>query len=245
MAKIALNAFLATKVSFANLLAMICERSAGVDVDQVTAILERDPRVGRGFLQGRLSFGGPCLQRDLTALRRLAESAGVDSGLMEAVERINLERLGDVERLVCDRARMLERRRRRPVIIGVLGLAFKSGTDSTEHAPGKLLCEKLVLLGLRVVAHDPAVATRIAGVVHAGTCEECVRQADLLVIATPWPRYAELPGPSLRRAIVIDCWRVLPPAAAQAAAEYIRLGVGGLFDAGAVGEPAMEVAAKG
>jgi UDPglucose 6-dehydrogenase len=245
LAKLALNGFLATKISFANFLARICERSGGADVDEVTAILERDPRVGRGFLQGRVSFGGPCLPRDLAALKRVAESVGVDSSLASAVERINLDRLRDVERLVDDRAQALERKHGRPAVVGVLGLAFKPGSDSAEHAPGALLCEGLARLGLRVIAHDPAVRTPLTGVTRAATVAECIGEADLLVVATPWPEYAELEPQSLRRTVVIDCWRILPQAAARSAAEYLCLGVGGLFDVSTEVEPRLELAAKG
>jgi UDPglucose 6-dehydrogenase len=224
LAKIALNAFLATKISFANVLAGLCERGGGADVDEVTAILERDPRVGRGFLQGRASFGGPCLPRDVAVFKRLVAAAGLDESLAAAVEQTNLDRLRHLEWLVRERARTIEERRGRPARVAILGLAFKPGSDSTEYAPGWLLCERLSRLGLRVVAHDPVVTAPRNDVALAARPDECVRDADLLVIATAWPQYARLSAEEVAGKVVIDCWRILAPPARRAAAEYVCLG---------------------
>lgn len=228
LAKIALNALLAAKISFANLLARICEHRPGVDVNDVTAVLERDPRVGRGFLRGGVSFGGPCLPRDLAALRQISETAGVDAGLLASIAQLNSDRVRDVERLVHEEVRRLERESGRPPVVAILGLAFKPGTDSTESSFGVLLCERLSRLGLRLMAHDPIAAMGDATGARTATLEEC-GGADVIVIATPWPQYAGLAAEAIARSVIIDCWRILPPTAAGAARKYICLGTEAAF----------------
>jgi hypothetical protein len=100
IAKLAVNNFVAAKISFANLLARLCERVPGADVDAVTSVLQRDPRIGAGFPRGALSYGGPCLPRDVAALTRLAAALDLEASFPTAVARINGDRLDDLARAI-------------------------------------------------------------------------------------------------------------------------------------------------
>jgi UDPglucose 6-dehydrogenase len=226
IAKLAVNAFLATKIGFANLLAQLCERVPGADVDAVTAVMGRDARIGRRFLTGGVSYGGPCLPRDVQALGSVCALLGVDAALPDAVDRVNRGRLDDLVRLVRDVIASTRRRTGRPPTVGILGLAFKPGTSVADASPGLLLAERLAA-DAPVVVHDPRAQPPLrAGVRRATHAAECVAAADIVVIATPWPEYATLPAGSLARRVVIDGWRILDAQSRADLARYIALGVG-------------------
>jgi UDPglucose 6-dehydrogenase len=198
LAKLALNAFLATKVTFANVLAQVCEGLPGADVDAVTAVLGADRRIGRAYLTGAMSFGGPCLPRDTAALAAVARDAGAPPGLADAALDINAVLL---DRLVARVLRALPAGGR----VGICGLAFKPGTDAVDDSPPAMLAARLAAAGVRVVAFDPMV-TRAEGIEVVPSVERCIAAADVIVLATPDERWtaAQLEGRT-----VIDCWRTL------------------------------------
>ena len=116
----------------------------------------------------------------------------------------------------------------------MLGLAYKPNTNVTEESPSLLIAERLIKLGIRVIAYDPALSTGSSkfqsGVELCRSMEDCVQGAEVLVVATPWNEFKALPIEALRRparkVVVIDCWRLLDPAALRGVADYIPLGVG-------------------
>jgi UDPglucose 6-dehydrogenase len=198
VAKLALNAFLATKVTFANVLAQICEGLDGANVDAVTAVLGADHRVGGAYLTGAMSFGGPCLPRDTAALAAVARRTGAAPGLADAALAINADVL---DRLVARVLNALPDRGR----VGICGLAFKPGADALEASPPAMLAARLAAAGVPVVAFDPMVA-RAEGIEVVPSLERCVAAADVLVLATPDTRWT---AGQLDGRIVIDCWRTL------------------------------------
>jgi UDPglucose 6-dehydrogenase len=215
LAKLAVNAFLATKVTFANVLAQMCEGISGCDVDSVTGVVGLDSRIGGEFLTGATGFGGPCLPRDTAALAALARSLGGGPQLAEAALEINKAHLDRLAGLV--RASLPRDGR-----VGICGLAFKPGTDAVEDSPGALLARRLANDGIPVIAFDPAVTERPraplgAEIEFAPSLELCVARADVLVVTTPAGPFARLDAGLLerdgRRRTVIDCWRTLDPAA--------------------------------
>ena len=226
--KLAVNTFVTTKITFANMMARICEKLPGADVDVVTSALGQDSRIGRKYLRGAIGYGGPCFPRDNLALSFLAEQVGARATLAEATDRAN--------RLQVDYLAGLVKSKLIPGgTIGVLGLTYKPQTDVVEESQGLLLSRALAADNLRVVAYDPAGmknARRVLGtsVEFAKSVEECVRQSDLIVITIPWREFQfispELLKKTNKRRTVIDCWRLFNTKQFEGRVEYITLGIG-------------------
>jgi UDPglucose 6-dehydrogenase len=228
LAKLAVNSFVTTKITFANTLARMCESLDGANVDAVTAALGHDSRIGRKYLKGATAFGGPCFPRDSVALASLGRRLGTRAVLAEATDAANRAEIRRLVELVL--ARLPE-----DGVVGVLGLAYKPHTDVCEQSAGVLLTRALIEQGVSVVAHDPAAVDHArAGlgdrVTFAGSADAAVRLADVVVIATPWPEFQQISPDALaraqRRRVVIDCWRQLDGGAVSRLADYIPVGVG-------------------
>jgi UDPglucose 6-dehydrogenase len=205
--KYAANAMLATRISFMNEMAHLCER-VGADVDLVRKGIGSDARIGSSFLFPGPGYGGSCFPKDVKALVRTAQEFGVELGVLDAVERANCRQkkrlfqklqaaLGDV----------------RDTHIAIWGLAFKPNTDDMREAPALDLIEALVANGATVTAHDPAAMDearrRVGDVIkYAPTNYEALKNADGLVIVTDWneyrhPDFGRMKA-TLRRPIVVD-----------------------------------------
>jgi UDPglucose 6-dehydrogenase len=157
--KHAANAFLATKISFINMIADLCE-AAGADVTEVARALGLDPRIGPAFLQAAVGFGGYCLPKDLRALIRIGEELGADMALLRAVDAINRQRVGRVVRRLEQVLWVL-----RGKTVGILGLAFKPGTDAIREAPSLRVVEHLLQEGVALRLHDPQAVENFRRVV--------------------------------------------------------------------------------
>lgn len=188
LAKLATNAFLATKISFANALAQIAQ-SVGADTDELLLALSLDPRIGSGHLSPGLGFGGSCLPKDLAAVEHLALTTHGSPELFRAAAEVNLrqrERVLDI--LTSELGGLADRN------IAVLGIAFKANTDDVRESPGLALARRLAALGATVRAYDPAarLPSGERSVRAAGTIAEATVGADALVIATDWSEFREL-----------------------------------------------------
>lgn len=231
LTKLAVNTFVTTKISFANMLARICERLPGGDVDVVTMALGLDSRIGPKCLKGAVGYGGPCFPRDNLALVALADQLGVPATIAEATDEFNRSQVD----WLADR---LKEYLSPDGKVGILGLTYKPHTDVVEEAFGLMLAAKLADQGYTVVAYDPAGlgnAQRILGsrVRFVDAAEQCIAEADVVVVATPWPLFRELPAEAWARhgppRVVVDCWRVLGHLAGHAGVAHVPLGVfGGL-----------------
>jgi len=229
--KLAVNTFVTTKITFANMLARVCERMAGADADVVTAALGLDARIGGRYLKGAIGYGGPCFPRDNLAFSFLAQQLGARADLAEATHHANRE---EVHRL----ASLVRSKNAKDGIVGILGLAYKPDTDVVEESQGLLLAQVLTAAGIPVVAYDPAAMNnarhRLNGSLRfADSLETCVKEADVLVITTPWEAFRHLEPALLRRPglprVVIDCWRILDLEIVGSVVNYIALGVGAQF----------------
>jgi UDPglucose 6-dehydrogenase len=227
LTKISVNTFVTTKISYANMLADICDRLPGADVDVVTQAVGSDSRIGKKYLRGAIGYGGPCFPRDNVAFGTLARELGARAELAEATDTLNryqIERVfGAVEAHLPDGG---------PV--GVLGLAYKPDTSVVEESQGLALLSRLLDAGRRVIAYDPkampaAHATLRRAFEAAATAAECVRAASLVVVMTPWPEFREIPESAFERAgsrlTVIDCWRVVAKEVARVA-DVVYMGQG-------------------
>jgi UDPglucose 6-dehydrogenase len=226
--KLSVNSFITTKITFANMLARVCEKLPGADGDVVTQAIGLDTRIGRKYLKGAVSYGGPCFPRDNNAFARLGERLGVPTLLPQATDRMNGELVESLAGLVLAHA---------PAegTVGVLGLSYKPQTGVCEASAGLRLVQSLLGSQVRVAVYDPAAleeARRVLGerVTYATSARACAGKSDVVVVCVAWPEFAGLKPSDLRhsgrRATVIDCWRVLDRGAFEAAANLIVLGTG-------------------
>lgn len=196
LAKHACNAFLATKVSFVNALARICERT-GADVRAVARVMGTDRRIGPGFLEAGLGWGGYCFPKDLAAFARLAEDVGYPFPLLAEVARINEEAVEAAFEKVRDVLWNLEDKR-----VALLGLAFKPGTDDVRFSPALALAERLLDAGASVVGYDPQAAAgakaELPGIAVTEDPYEAVEGAHCAVVCTAWDEVRALDLERLR-----------------------------------------------
>ena len=190
LSKLASNAFLATKVSFANALARVAEL-ADADVDGVTAIMGADPRIGPAFLGAGMGYGGYCLPKDVVTLEKVADRLGYDFGILRETARINEEAVDAVVRKVEEAVWNLEGK-----TIALLGLAFKQGTDDVRGAPALALAHRLLDEGATVTGFDP-MAGEAAGrdlpvLQVAADAYAAAEGAHCVVVCTEWPEFLNL-----------------------------------------------------
>ncbi len=217
LAKIALNTYLTTKISFANQVGEICERLRGADAGVVLGVLGRDKRVNPLYLKAATAYGGPCFPRDDRALQALAKRVETDGGLARAVELFNQGQRWRLRGLVDKELHKLGKGPR----LGLLGLAFKPGTDCTLESVGLDLLRAYASEEVGLVCYDPQV------VVGSSTksAQACVERADLVVVTTPDPAFREVTFRAGQT--VIDCWRLYGrDQVEEAGAKYYGLGLG-------------------
>jgi len=197
MIKYASNAFLATRISFINEIAQICER-LGADVKEVARGMGADRRIGPHFLDAGIGYGGSCFPKDVLALHHMAATAGCHPQLLQAVMEINRDArqrfIEKVELLLGDL---------HGTVLGVLGLAFKPNTDDMREAPSVAIIEALERAGARVKAYDPVAMERAAEVLprvtYCATAYDAAKDADALLIVTEWNEFKQLDWEKLRR----------------------------------------------
>jgi UDPglucose 6-dehydrogenase len=225
--KLAVNTYVTTKISFANMLARICERVPGGNVDVVTSALGLDTRIGAKYLKGAVSYGGPCFPRDNHALAALASQVGAPADLAQATDHFNRAQVKWLADLVAQNAQ-------RGATVGILGLTYKPQTDVVEEAVGFLLAQELAHRGFLMTAFDPAgmASARRAladSVQLAASAEECIVQSDAVVVATPWKEFLQIAPEKWARVkrerVVIDCWRALKLDSNFPGVRYIALGL--------------------
>ena len=225
--KHASNSFLALKISYANVLADLCDRLGG-NVDEVTRAVGLDPRIGGQFLKAGLGFGGFCLPKDVQAFIKLADRAGIDFGLLKETERVNKQRVDQLLDKVKKSLWVMKEKQ-----IGVLGIAFKPNTDDIRLAPAIEVIRRLLAEGAVVRATDPEAMTRARGVLpdvhYSADPYEIARGADALLLLTEWEQYRRLDWKQIRvemaRPLVIDGRNMLRPAEMKALGfEYVSFG---------------------
>jgi UDPglucose 6-dehydrogenase len=206
--KYACNAFLAMKISFINAVATICE-SVGADVDQVREGIGTDTRIGSRFLYPGIGYGGSCFPKDLSAYHAVARECGYDFRLLEEVMRINEDQKQRFLRKVRRALWTLKGKR-----LGVLGLAFKGGTDDIRESPAVGIVEALLDEGCEIRAYDPAAIERAREVIrsdrmhYVDSSYDAAEDADALLVLTEWQEFKCLDlnrvRALLRHPIVID-----------------------------------------
>jgi UDPglucose 6-dehydrogenase len=222
LVKVAANAFLATKISFINAMAEVCQ-AAGADVTALADALGHDKRIGRQFLNAGLGFGGGCLPKDIRAFMARAGELGVAEALtfLREVDAINARqrvRAVEIARELCGGA-VVGRR------IAVLGAAFKPGSDDVRDSPALDVAGQLHLAGALISVHDPKAmdnaAVRFPTLTYADSVEEACAAADLVLHLTEWPVFREIDPAKLAmvvsRPVVLDARNALDPVVWRAA----------------------------
>ncbi|MCW2801629.1 MAG: UDP-glucose/GDP-mannose dehydrogenase family protein, partial [Aeromicrobium sp.] len=222
LVKVAANSFLATKISFINAMAELCE-ATGADVTHLADAIGHDARIGRRFLDAGLGFGGGCLPKDIRAFMARAGELGADQTLsfLREVDSINLRRrarMVDLAREVCEGS-IIDRR------ITVLGAAFKPNSDDTRDSPALNVAEQMRLQGAHVTVTDPQAipnARRTYPDLHfVEDLNEAVNGAELVLLLTEWPEYVSLDPKELGNLVsgrhMLDGRNVLDPAQWRAA----------------------------
>ncbi|MDM7855463.1 UDP-glucose dehydrogenase family protein [Cellulomonas alba] len=222
LVKVAANSFLATKISFINAMAELCE-ATGADVTRLADAIGYDARIGRRFLNAGLGFGGGCLPKDIRAFMARAGELGVSDalGFLREIDSINLRRrvrVVDLAREVCDGS-IVGRR------IAVLGAAFKPDSDDIRDSPALSVAAQMQLQGAHVTVTDPQAIENARAkwpdLRFASSAVEAARDADVVLLATEWPEYRELDPAALGEVVahrrMLDGRNVLDPAAWRAA----------------------------
>lgn len=234
--KYAANGFLATKITFINEIADLCEK-VGADVQEVARGIGLDKRIGTKFLHAGPGFGGSCFPKDTRALVKTAQDHGVPLRLLEAVDGVNTVR----KRTMVRKVAAMFPGGMRDKIVAVLGLTFKPNTDDMREAPSLALITALQDMGARVQAFDPAGMQHAHALVNDVTfCEsayQCAEGADALVIVTEWEQFRGLDLERLRdvmtRPVIVDLRNIYRP-------EEMRRGG---FTYASIGRPDREIAA--
>jgi UDPglucose 6-dehydrogenase len=227
--KYAANAFLATKISFINAVAAVCE-GVGADVLDVIEGVGSDTRIGEAFLKPGPGWGGSCFPKDTKALVKIAENAGYDFALLRGVVEVNEQQL---ERIV---GKILTIRPTSTTDFRVcaLGLTFKAGTDDRRDSPAISIIHRLLALGIEVHAYDPTVskgphADDLDGIVLHESAEEAAQNADAIIVLTEWPEFKSLDpinvGKFVRSKNIVDA-RNLLDADLWRASGFAHVGVG-------------------
>src|SRR5438874_11000141 len=226
--KHASNAFLAMKISFINAVASICE-SVGANVQQVCQGIGSDSRIGPRFLSPGIGYGGSCFPKDLMAFRSVARECGYDFRLLDEVMRINEEQRHRFIRMVRSALWTLRGKK-----LGVLGLAFKGGTDDIRESPAILLIHSLLQEGCQIAAYDPAARERAQEALNSSVtmtedAYEVAHGADALLILTEWEEFGALDlnrlKAELKYPIIIDGRNLYDPEI-MAAAGFTYYSVG-------------------
>ena len=224
LAKISVNSFVTMKITYANMLAGICEGLPGGDVDVVTQAIGLDTRIGRRYLKGGPPFGGPCFPRDNRALGVAAEAVGAPWDLAAATDRMNdrlAERVADAVALATAEGDT----------VAVLGLAYKDNTSVVEESAGAKVAAALAARGRKIVVHDPIADASHSPILadadftQVDDMQSAVADAAAVVVIADDQEYDRLPLLALgEHVVIVDCWRRLASVAWPAGISYRPLG---------------------
>jgi UDPglucose 6-dehydrogenase len=228
LTKYAANAFLATKISFINEIANLCE-AVDADVQDVARGIGLDNRIGAKFLHAGPGYGGSCFPKDTVALLQTANEAGVEQQIVSTVVKVNDERKEAMaDRVVAALGGSVKGKR-----VGVLGLAFKPNTDDMRDAPSIPLVRRLVESGADVIAFDPVAREQaekvLPEIAYAPSAEQVADAADALVIVTEWDEFRALDlddlAARMRGRVLVDLRNVWDPQEAERAG-FVYVGIG-------------------
>jgi len=212
--KHASNSFLAMKISYANMIADLCEK-VGADIKEVVNAMGLDPRIGPQFLNAGLGFGGFCLPKDVQAFVRLAERSGVNFNMLKEAEQVNKRRIDLFMEKIRQALWVIKDKQ-----VGILGLAFKANTDDIRFAPSLEVIRRLLAEGAQVRAYDQEAMDKTSAIFpQVQFCRgphDVARDADALLLLTEWPEFRQLDWTRIyelmSRPLILDGRNLLDPA---------------------------------
>jgi UDPglucose 6-dehydrogenase len=226
IAKMALNSYITVKISFANMLANICEKIPNADIDAITKAVGVDKRISPHYFQGGLGYGGTCFPRDTKAFIALARRYGNGAELIKSAQRVNELQDEHLVELVLQHLPALGEK-----AIGVLGLSFKPNTPEVTESPGIKLINELLKRDLPIVVYDPLAIDNTRAIFndkiqYVSSAKECLARSSLCVITTKLNEFKSaaesyVPTDSLT---IIDCWRILDRSKLQTEIKYVAWG---------------------
>lgn len=228
--KYANNAFLATKISFINTIANICQKTRGVDVAVVAKATGLDKRIGPLFLNAGLGYGGSCFPKDVKALIAYSKALGYNPELLEAVENVNENQPYNAIQLCKHFFGDLKGKR-----IAILGLSFKPNTDDMREARSILIINQLLKEGANITAYDPAAIPNARTIFknkieYASSTIECLKKADCCILATEWDEFKKLTAEDfiqhMYQPILIDGRRIYNPREFSKKLKFAAIGLG-------------------
>jgi len=248
LTKISVNTYVTTKISYANMLAEVCEKVPGADCGVISAAIGLDTRIGGKYLKGAFGYGGPCFPRDNTAFAKFADMHGVDAALAKTTDQVNRKQVTRLaERILTILAGGTGG------AVGILGLSYKPDTEVIDESQGVMLARHLAREGVRVCVYDPVAMRNAqdvlgASVTYAESMEACAGEASVVVIATPWKHFAAIRPEHLlkstERPVLIDWWGILKPTEFEGVAEYIACGRGPALTGVGAGHEAACIASR-
>lgn len=230
LVKYAINAFLATKISFINTIANICQRIPQTNIEEVAEIIGLDPRIGPLFLKAGPGYGGSCLPKDVNALIRFSEGLGYNATLLKSVRQVNHKQTQAVLAMVYELIGKVQGKK-----ISVLGLSFKKNSDDIRESVSIKIINKLLSQGVTVKVHDPMAMGNVRKIfdnhiLYCDTALECVKGTDCCIILTDWDEYRSLEPEqfvkNMKAPIVIDARRVFDHARFVNKIRFAAVGLG-------------------
>ena len=212
MIKYANNSFLATKISFINQIATICEVIPGANIDVVAKTIGLDPRIGNLFLTAGPGYGGSCLPKDVKAIINFSTKYKIKPILLDAVEKINYQQLENIITTIKKKIRKIKNKK-----ITILGLAFKADTDDIRDSVSIKLIELLLREGAKIIAHDPKAIPNTKAIFgnkieYSNSIKEALKNSECAVIMTTWKEYTKINNNELKlmkKPLVVDSRRLL------------------------------------
>lgn len=234
LTKVSSNAFLALKISFANSIAKLAD-AAGADITEVMDAVGADPRIGRAFLNAGRGYGGGCFPKDVSGLIASAQENGVEIGIMHEAADTNASMPGYIAEKIKNAAGSLEGKK-----VAVLGLAFKAGTSDARRSTAVELANILQRFGCGVHAYDPEANEEASqdglnqSIALHDSLDACVKDVDIVCVATDWPEFLNYDLPSLKQKVAgdlfVDCMNAYEPDSVKAAGfRYLGVGRGTLL----------------
>ena len=210
--KYANNSFLATKISFINQIAKICESIPGANIEDIAKAIGLDPRIGNLFLKAGPGYGGSCLPKDVKAIKNFCESLGINPILFEAVEKINKEQAEYIVKLIQKICGIVKNKK-----ISILGLSFKPNTDDIRDSVSLELIKKLIKKEAKVVVHDPKATENVkkifkSNIDYSDSIIDAIKDSYGIIIMTAWPEYSLISNKNLKlmkKPVIIDTQRIL------------------------------------
>jgi UDPglucose 6-dehydrogenase len=228
--KYANNAFLATKISFINTIANICEKTPGTDVKKIAEAIGKDHRINPYFLDAGLGWGGSCFLKDLNALISFSTGLGYNPELIQATCRANEDQVTFTIQKARKELGVLKGKN-----VAILGLAFKPNTDDLREARSLELIKGLLKEGAAITAYDPMAVANTRKILkekigYASSAIECLKNTDCAILVTEWEEFKKL-GPedfmrNMRKPILIDGRRIYDPGKFSKKLRYIAVGLG-------------------